>query len=325
MTGMKQSTIKIVLRKKLKNWLSTIEDPTLREKLSDNVIVCGGSIASLLLGEKPNDYDLYFRTKEASLSAAIYYSGRFNRVHGSNIQVKEEDFTNIKGIVENRIILFMKSSGVESEARIESKEAYKFFELYPESDTEDYMDSLSELSTKTLEDKPEEVIDALNVELAVKTPYRPVFLSDNAITLSDKMQLIIRFYGEPIDIFENFDFAHAMCYFDYRKDELVCPHEALESLLSKNLDYKGSLYPLASIFRIRKFINRGWRISVGQMLKILWQVNELNLKDPVTLRDQLIGVDTAYMHQLINALQQEKPTTRIDSTYIANLIDKIFD
>nr|MCU0343906.1 T9SS type A sorting domain-containing protein [Ignavibacterium sp.] len=44
--------------------------------------------------------------------------------------------------------------------------------------------------------------------------YRPVFISENAITLSDKVQLVIRFYGTPAEIHDNYDYAHCMCYFD---------------------------------------------------------------------------------------------------------------
>jgi hypothetical protein len=99
----------------------------------------------------------------------------------------------------------------------------------------------------------------------------------------------------------------------------------LKALMSRTLIYKGSLYPIASLFRIRKFLNRGFRISAGQMLKIVWQVNELNLSDRDVLREQLLGVDMAYMHQLIAALQDVKAHEKVDGTYLAEIIDTIFD
>ena len=148
-------------------------------------------------------------------------------------------------------------------------------------------------------------------------------MSDNAITLSDKVQLVIRFYGEPSQIHNNYDYVHTFNWYDREKDELVLNQEALEALLTKTLIYKGSLYPIASIFRIRKFIQRGWSITAGQLLKIIWQINELDLKDQTVLREQLIGVDQAYMHQLINAIQEND--YKVDSTYLAKLIDEIFE
>jgi hypothetical protein len=158
-----------------------------------------------------------------------------------------------------------------------------------------------------------------------KTKYRPVFFSENAITLSDKVQLVMRFYGTPSEIHENYDYAHAMCYYDYKENDLVLHSEALECILSKTLIYKGSLYPVASIFRVRKFIQRGWRITAGQLLKIVWQLNDIDLKDPAVLREQLIGVDQAYMHQLLRALETKDATQRIDATYLAKLVDEIFE
>jgi hypothetical protein len=38
----------------------------------------------------------------------------------------------------------------------------------------------------------------------MKLQHRPIYFSNNAMTLSDKMQLIIRFYGEPDKIHENY-------------------------------------------------------------------------------------------------------------------------
>ena len=143
--------------------------------------------------------------------------------------------------------------------------------------------------------------------------------------MSDKIQLVIRFFGSPGEIHENYDYAHAMCYYTYGDGDLVLHPEALEAILSKTLIYKGSLYPVASIFRVRKFIQRGWRITAGQLLKIMMQISSIDLRDPVVLREQLIGVDQAYMHQLLRALETKDASQRIDQTYLAKLVDEIFE
>ena len=162
----------------------------------------------------------------------------------------------------------------------------------------------------------------------VDAPYQPVFLSENAITLSDDIQIIIRFHGSAKEIHENFDFIHATCSYELFEDKLVLPPEALESLLSKDLQYHGSLFPICSMFRLRKFIQRGWSITGGQMLKIGWQISELDLSNLETLRDQLIGVDTFYFLQLISAIQEAKrddSSFKLDASYVGEIIDKIFD
>lgn len=329
MPGMKSSTIKVVLRKKIKNWLSTIWDDNFREQVSRDVIVTGGAISSMLLGEKINDYDIYFRTREIALRVATHYVELFNQNKHTKdtieytVLVKEEEIVNIKGITENRIIIYMKSAGIAAE----DQAAYEYFESKSDAETEQFFNSFQDNRIDTSEglyDQVVEMADELSTkDKKEKSPYRPIFLSDNAITLSDKIQLITRFYGEPFEIHKNFDFVHALCWYDFHKDELELPRDSLQALLSKTLIYTGSLYPIASLFRARKFIQRGWRITAGQMLKIIWQVNDIDLGDFKILREQLIGVDQAYMYQLIKKLQE--PGIKIDSTYLARLIDEIFE
>lgn len=267
------------LNEKITDWLITITDENVREQSQKDVIVTGGCIASMLLGESINDFDLYFKTKETTLLIANYYAKVFNDKHDTQIKVIEGKVTNIKGVLEERVVCFIKSSGVAEEP-------------------------------KDLKKKD-------------KTKYRPVFISENAITLSHKVQLVTRFYGEPDKIHDNYDFIHATCYFDVDKNLLVTPEKALLSLMSRNLVYHGSLYPIASVFRTKKFINRGWRITAGQQLKMMWQISEIDLSDFETLREQLTGVDQAYLWMLISALKDVKKED-INSTYVATIIDKIF-
>lgn len=157
-----------------------------------------------------------------------------------------------------------------------------------------------------------------------KTLFVPKFLSNNAISLHDKVQVITRFYGKPHEILENFDYVHCLSFWESSSDNLVLNSEAMESLLMKRLVYQGSKYPLCSLFRMRKFIKRGWTISGGQILKMAFQVSELNLKDIDVLREQLIGVDTAYFVQLLGRLEKDNKTT-IDEAYISQLVDEIFE
>ncbi len=157
-----------------------------------------------------------------------------------------------------------------------------------------------------------------------KGNYKPVYISDNAITLSNDIQIIVRFHGDAKEIHKNFDFVHATCYWEGAKPRIVTLRsEALESLLTKELIYIGSRYPIASLIRTRKFIKRGFHCSAGQFLKMAWQISELNLKDIKILEEQLVGVDALYFQALIGNLRKE-PNKNIDYIYIVKLIDEIF-
>ena len=172
-----------------------------------------------------------------------------------------------------------------------------------------------------------EEFDGEEVEEKELDPYFPIHLSENAITLTDKVQLITRFYGEPSEIHKNYDFVHCTNYWT-RQTKLVTNVAALESILTKELHYVGSLYPLCSIIRTRKFVGRGWRIHAGQYLKMCFQLSLLDLTDIEVLRDQLTGVDAAYFHAVIHVLEAAKETDEnfdMTSEYLCEVVDRIFN
>lgn len=179
---------------------------------------------------------------------------------------------------------------------------------------------------KTADDRVEVFIPSKGVVDLKKSedPYKLLYVSPNALTLSDKVQIILRFHGDPGLIHTNFDFVHDMCWYDWYNNDLQLPAAALESLLSRTLIYKGSLYPICSILRAKEFITRGWRISAGELLKMAWQISELDLRDKEVVKEQLTGVDMLYMNMLIAALK-DVSSGKINSTYMATIIDRVFN
>lgn len=329
---MKAKTIKSVIRAKVNEWLATVpEDNGLRELLSKNIIVTGGSIVSMLRNERVNDYDIYFRTHEAALAAANYYVAVF-RLNPPPTFKGHEQGINIfvdPTAEKEQVKIVIKSAGIASEAASgDDNSGYEYFETQEDEVGEQYVDrimsdvtageDIAVVSTKAPEDG--------------KAPYRPVFLSANAITLANGVQLVTRFIGEPEVIHKYYDFIHCTCFWKSWDGKLELPAAALEAILTKELRYVGSLYPLCSIIRIRKFVARGWQINAGQILKMCWQLSKLNLEDIRVLDDQLTGVDAYYFRQVIARLQekQDEDTKNgeagkpIDGTYLMTIIDRMF-
>lgn len=313
MSGFKAKTIKAVISKKIAQWIETVEDENLREQLQKNVIVTGGCVTSMLLGEPVNDFDVYFRDHATTLAAAQYYVARFKDKKGKT------DFKLVVTDDEGRVKVRAQSVGAASETTPVGE--YRYFESFPDQEGVDYVN-------KVISD-PEEIADThedTQIEIA-KNPeerkYRPVFLSSNAITLSDKVQIVLRFYGEPDLIHENYDFVHCTSYWKSWDGELVLRPEALESCLSKELKYVGSKYPVCSVVRLRKFISRGWRINAGQILKMCMQISELDLTDLDVLEDQLTGVDTAYFLQVIERLREKDPE-KVNTSYLVEILNRMF-
>jgi hypothetical protein len=312
--AVKTKTIKALLRKKVDAWLATIEDEPLRRLAAENTIVTGGSIASMLLGEPVNDFDLYFRTRATALALANYYVARFKVAakKGAPCAITVLD-------TEERIKIVIKSAGIASADG--TQKPYEYFEARPEGEAAGYV---SEVMTDPgdAEERYEET-EAAALKTDDKPPYRPVFLSTNAITLAGQVQLVLRFFGDPEAIHENYDFVHCTNYWSNWDEQLVLRQPALESLLAKDLRYVGSLYPVCSVMRLRKFIKRGWAINAGQILKILMQVSALDLTDPKILEDQLTGVDCAYFMEVLEKLKDKDPE-KVSTAYLCEIIDRMF-
>lgn len=308
---MKAKTIKSLLRRKFDAFCDSIEDKPLRELVRVNTIITGGSIASMLLREPVNDYDLYFRTYEVTLAVAEYYVKQFKKNPPPKLAKRFGDNAIKIEVVaeEGRVRICVKSAGVAGEAE---QTDYKYFEMAPNPDSTDAHDYVDKAMGQV---QAEEDI--------TKPAYRPVFLSDNAVTLSNRVQLILRFYGEPNTIHENYDFIHCTGCWTSWDGHLELPAAMLEALLTKELRYVGSRYPLCSLIRTRKFVARGFTINGGQFLKMAWQLGQLDLSDPNVLEDQLTGVDTAYFLELVHLLR-ERDKDRVDGTYLMELVDRIF-
>jgi hypothetical protein len=314
--GMKAKTIKKIFRKLLDSWLETIDDPTTKELAAKNTIITGGSIASMLLGEPINDFDFYFRNIETTRAIAKYYVSKFKPETSAgipcNIYVHEED---------GRIMVVIKSAGIASEEGTETP--YEYFEGRPPEAAEGYVGEVM-TDPGEIEDTYEETEKlAQEAKDEGKAKYRPVFMSTNAITLSHRVQVILRFYGEPDVIHANYDFVHCTNHWASWTDELVLRPQAMEALLTRELRYVGSKYPICSLIRLRKFIKRGWTVNAGQILKMVMQASELDLKDIRVMQDQLTGVDAAYFIQLMQKLKENDPE-KINTAYLVEIIDRMF-
>ncbi len=299
---MNKKNIKKALNAKFKAWLESIEDEAVKKAVKKNTIITGGAIVSFLLNEEVKDYDIYFKDRETVLMVATYYCGLFNKSQGKGIaEVVTDEET-------DRVRIVIQSSGVASEdPDLLDRPFADVYEVL--SDADDINESELDQSKE-----PEK-------------KFRPIFLSSNAITLSDKVQLVIRFWGEPEEIHKNYDFIHCTNYWTSWNNEVVLHPEALEAIMAKELRYVGSKYPLCSIIRTRKFIGRGWTINAGQYLKMCFQVSQLDLMDINVLEDQLVGVDSSYFMQLIDSMKakmEEDPEFVISDGYLASIVDKIF-
>lgn len=256
---------------KFEEWVASIEDASLQNLVRANTIITGGAIVSLLLEEKVKDYDVYFKNKETALAVATYYVMKFN-AKNPNRKFMVIDGDNLPSTAgwakwKRNLVKEVLPGMVRIICLSRAKKDYDPEEEYSREIDPDY----DEWEDREL------------------LPYRPRFLSHNAITLTDKMQLITRFYGTPDEIHENFDFVHCTNYWQSDDNFLTLRKEALDAIDEKELRYVGSKFPLCSALRVDKFAQRGWIIPPEEWSKIARQILALDLEDPKKLQEQLAG------------------------------------
>lgn len=316
---MQIKTIEKVIKDKLNEWLATITDEALRVDIQNNLLLSGGSIASMLLNKPVNDYDIYLMDMDVCKRVAEYYTGPFGSgmieiLDGRNREKLVDDYNNSvkpifqiadEGIIDNGQTIPIKQNNSYAISLRNLKEDQ--IKLY-------FTDAGGGL--------------AVNKDLSKsELNYTPLYFSPNAISLSNNLQIVLRFWGTPEQIHKTFDYIHATNYFTF-KDGLVRNLAAMESILTMQLRYQGSYYPLTSIIRAKKFIKRGFNISAGELLKIMFQISQLDLTNPDILEEQIIGVDVAYFSKIIEALRnkyQSDKDFQLSTDYLNELIDRIFN
>lgn len=295
---MQIKTIRKNISDKMTEWLSTIEDESLRKDVKKSLLVSGGCIVSLMTNQKVNDYDVYLQDRNVLLRLTVYYAQKF------------QDVTVLDGSQKQKLVS-------DLEKRYDAC-----------ADDIDGIDNQYSISLRNL--KPDQVKlfmnnggMRVNEDVANdEKKYIVKYFSPNAISLSDNVQIVIRFHGTPEEIHKTFDFIHATNYFTFEHG-IVTNIPALESIITKQLKYQGSMYPLTSIIRMKKFVKRDWNISAGEILKMMFQVSQLDLTNPDVLEEQLIGVDVAYFGKLIEILRGVNKDS-ITSNYLNTIIDRVF-
>lgn len=260
---MQIKTIAKTISNKLNEWLNTITEESLRKEVKDNLLVSGGSITSMLLNEPVNDYDIYLQDMGVLKRLTEYYINPF----GEKIVLldgREKEKLNEKLNKD-----YESSSGDEDGIERNNSYAISLRNL-KEEQIKLY---LGGAGLKVNETIPES-----------ERNYIPLYFSPNAISLSNDIQIVIRFNGTPEQIHKTFDFVHATNYFTF-KEGLVRNLAAIESILTKQLRYQGSYYPVTSIIRSKKFVKRLWNINAGELLKIIYQCSLLDLNNPDVLEE----------------------------------------
>lgn len=280
------------------NFCNSITDRETRELVKYNTIITGGCIPSMLMNENVNDFDLYFKNRKTVIAVANYYVDYFKKlkekqgIYHNTISVDTSNNDSVSVNLDNNACMVLLCDNI--------------YDFYPSIET---FENLSKSLLRINNYYPE-------------ANYMPLAISKNAITLSNKIQLVTRFYGNVAAIHKTFDYEHDTCYWDSGSRQLILPYRALQSIASKNLKYTGTWSPICSLFRAQKFIKRGWSISSYQLLNIALQINKLDLSKPEVLAEQLTGMYSLQFSELVSVLMQD---SRSGKTLTIDYINKLIN
>ena len=154
-------------------------------------------------------------------------------------------------------------------------------------------------------DEGKELTDDKDIEKSLKNRYYPKFISKNAITLTSRIQLILGFHGTPDEVVGKFDWKHIKSYWTAWNGKLYIHPDTYRLVVDKELIYTGSDYPLSTMFRMKKFLKKGWNISAHEMTLIAMDLQMQDLSDKKTLISQMSGMDPLYIANELQRLSEK--------------------
>lgn len=138
------------------------------------------------------------------------------------------------------------------------------------------------------------------------------FLSKNALSLKNGIQVIFRFVGPPEEVFTTFDYEHCKVAWEPHPLGLTLGStkfygRSLESLAKAELMYSGNTrFVLSALSRLNKFIRRGWGIAPSSLLALALTASKIDWNNKVALEEELLGIygiDPQVLTEILNLSQ----------------------
>lgn len=160
--------------------------------------------------------------------------------------------------------------------------------------------------------------------------YKCVAVTDNAVTFEkqyeflDKKVVIQLIKAENLineciyDTISNFDFTINMAAYDMLSGNIIAHVDFYKDNMKRTLVFnEDTLYPIISMHRAIKYIERGYKLSGYEQVKIALAINNLKMRNYKDLKIQLQGIDTSVFVDLTEKLM-ENPDTEYNYSVIKN-------
>lgn len=161
-----------------------------------------------------------------------------------------------------------------------------------------------------------------------------LFISPSAMTYSSPGETTIQVVTLPelvglnaSQIIQTFDYSVCTGAYDFASEEFVLGDIFLEDVARRTMRYNIACgYPLCAMFRIRKYLEKGYKISGTEIVKVGLAINALRMETFADLRKQLMGIDTLFLRELTDKLlSSEYAEKEYDFNEFMTMLDGYMD
>jgi hypothetical protein len=115
--------------------------------------------------------------------------------------------------------------------------------------------------------------------------------------------------GGTSKIFDLFDFTICMGAYRFEDDTFIFHESFMKHIAQRKLCFNNKTkYPINSMIRMKKYVNRGYVMGNIEILKMALTVNSLGITNYKDLKEQLEGIDTMFLKELTDQLWKNQDT-----------------
>jgi hypothetical protein len=148
--------------------------------------------------------------------------------------------------------------------------------------------------------------------------------SFNAVTYknNDNVFQLIKlneFTTVPEVVIDKFDFTINQVAYDFEVDKFFIVDTFLKDLAARQLVFNNKTpYPIATLIRVEKYLNKGFNINPIELGKIALEVQNLSFNTMEELEEHFRGVDLSLLRDLFNTIEGDKDYNKEEFLVIMN-------
>jgi hypothetical protein len=119
--------------------------------------------------------------------------------------------------------------------------------------------------------------------------------------------IYFKYFANPQEIFDTFDFTVCMGAFDFSTEEFVLHNDFIKHNSQRILKFnQETAYPIVSALRVDKYKKKGYTISKSEFIRIMLTILKSEIKDYKTLKEQIGGMYGENYDKLIEPQEGEE-------------------